>query len=650
MENLAWESYGSYLSESNVTSFMKTTGIESASDLIKRSTEDIEWFWDAAIKHLGVEFFEPYDKVLDKRGGISDSKWFLGGKLNIVHNCLDRHASGSGAVHTALIFESDEGSVRKISYQDLNRMVNEIAWALKESGVGLGDKVALCMPISIEAVAVMLATLKVGAVSMQLSCRISPNEFSEHIKDASPKVLFMNDGYCRGGKRFDCHLLYDEIKSRFLVNNIVVLERLYTGLVSEKGCESWHSFVNSGYGRFVGTSWMDSEDHSLILYSSGTTGRSKAVIHTHAGALVQAAKEVGYFFDCHRNDTFFWFTNIGWMMAPWEIIGTLFFGATLALYEGTPFYPNPHRVFEIIERHKVNIFGFVPTAMRALASLGEDFSKHDTSSLRILGSTGEPLDGKTWEWYFRVFGKKRCPIINFSGGTELIGGLVGSLPILSQKPGTVGGPALGMDVDIVDENGTSIRGKVGYLVCRKSFPSMTKGFLNNWDGFMETYFSRMPGVWFHGDLAEIDEDGFWFLRGRADDLIVRSGVKHDPAKIEQSLINFPGEPKVLEAAAVGIPDQLVGQKIVCFVVVNNNEPEKFKEGEYSEVLKKHVGVTHDPMARPDQVHLVKELPKNMAGKIPRNVLRKAYNGEQLGDLSKLENLEVLEEIKNLKPR
>ena len=485
---------------------------------------------------------------------------------------------------------------------------------------------------------------------MQLSCRISPNEFSEHIKDASPKVLFMNDGYCRGGKRFDCHLLYDEIKSRFLVNNIVVLERLYTGLVSEKGCESWHSFVNSGYGRFVGTSWMDSEDHSLILYSSGTTGRSKAVIHTHAGALVQAAKEVGYFFDCHRNDTFFWFTNIGWMMAPWEIIGTLFFGATLALYEGTPFYPNPHRVFEIIERHKVNIFGFVPTAMRALASLGEDFSKHDTSSLRILGSTGEPLDGKTWEWYFRVFGKKRCPIINFSGGTELIGGLVGSLPILSQKPGTVGGPALGMDVDIVDENGTSIRGKVGYLVCRKSFPSMTKGFLNNWDGFMETYFSRMPGVWFHGDLAEIDEDGFWFLRGRADDLIVRSGVKHDPAKIEQSLINFPGEPKVLEAAAVGIPDQLVGQKIVCFVVVNNNEPEKFKEGEYSEVLKKHVGVTHDPMARPDQVHLVKELPKNMAGKIPRNVLRKAYNGEQLGDLSKLENLEVLEEIKNLKPR
>jgi len=625
---------------------MKVHGIQTADELIKRSTEDIGWFWDAAVKHLGIEFFHPYGLVMDEGGGISNTKWFLGGKINIVHNCLDRHDTDSKAFRVALRFETDDGAVEAVTYRELNNKVNELAWSLKQAGVKKGDRIAMCMPISIEAVVIMLATLKLGAVSLQLSCRISPQELTIYLRDASPKILFITDRHQRGGKTFYSNLLCQELTSQNIpIECIVILEKLDSGLALRKGCKSWNNFTADNSGHSAETAPLDSEAPSLILYSSGTTGKSKAVIHTQAGALVQAAKEVGYLFDCSPDDTFFWFTDIGWMMAPWEIIGTLFFGATLVLYEGTPFYPTPHRIFEIIERHRISIFGFVPTALRTLSSSGLDFSEHDLSTLRILGSTGEPLDEKTWEWYSQIFGKNQCPIINFSGGTELLGGLVGSLPIAEQKPGAVGGPGLGMAVDVVNDEGQPVRNQVGYLVCRKPFPSMTRGFLNNFEGFMDTYFSRMGGLWFHGDLAEIDSYGFWFLRGRADDLIVRGGVKYDPAKIEATLISFPGEPKISESAAIASPDNSGGQRIICFVAINNQnftDDEQIKR--YLEELKKHIGITYDPMARPDEIHIIKALPKNLAGKIPRELLRRAYNGGPVGDLSKIENSEVIDDI------
>jgi acetyl-CoA synthetase len=305
-------------------------------------------------------------------------------------------------------------------------------------------------------------------------------------------------------------------------------------------------------------------------------------------------------------------------------------------------------MFELIEKYGITIFGFTPTAMRGLAKLKEDFSGHNLSSLRILGSTGEPLDQETWMWYFRAFGQERCPIMNIIGGTELIGCHLSPLPVMPQNPGTVGVPGLGMDVALYDEQGNQVERGDGYLVCRKPFPSMTRGFLGEKERYLETYFSKWPNVWVHGDRAEIAEDGLWYMLGRSDDLIVVGGVKFDPAKIESALISFDGIPRVREAAAIGVRDPLKGQRIICFVTVEgqiSDDPNELDE--FADALQRVVQEKYDRMARPEEIYVVEVLPKNLAAKIPRKLIRRAYEGEELGDVSKVDNLAALDIIKQI---
>ena len=393
------------------------------------------------------------------------------------------------------------------------------------------------------------------------------------------------------------------------------------------------------------TEIVDSEHPALILYSSGTTGKAKTVVHTHGGALAQVAKEIGYAFDCHADDVFYWFTNIGWMMAPWELIGAMFFGATVVLYEGTHLYPTPHRLFEMIEKHGISIFGCTPVVLRDLASFNADFWGHDLSTLRLLGSTGSPLDAATWEWYFKTFGRQRCPIMNISGGTELIGCMVSPLPVMPLKPATVGGPGLGMAVDVVAPPGSTGSGEPGYLVCRKPFPSMTRGFLGDPQLYLQTYFPYAPDCWVHGDLAKVDENGYWYLLGRSDDLIVRGGVKHDPTKLEEMLLAFPGPPRVREAVAIGAEDAIKGERIVCFVVLNSDAasaPQGFRGR-----LKTYIKQCYDPLAQPDEIHVVSELPVNLSAKIPRRLIRSVYEGKPPGNTAALANPQALEEIRHI---
>jgi acetyl-CoA synthetase len=339
-------------------------------------------------------------------------------------------------------------------------------------GVRAGDRVAMCMPISPESVTVMLAALKIGAACMQLPARVSPQEIVPHLRQAGPQVLFINDGYPRGGKVTSAEGIYDAvIKSAPSIKTIVVNERIGNNLTKRPNCVPWASCQSRPLAGNIGISTMLEAEHpSLILYSSGTTGKAKTIVHTHGGALAQTAKEIGYAFDCRAADVFYWFTNFGWMMAPWEIIGAMFFGAAVVLYEGMHLFPSAHRLFEIIEKYGVSIFGCTPSVLRELASLNVDFRRHDLSTLRILASTGSPLDAPTWEWFFKTFGQGRCPIMNISGGTEVIGCLLSPMPIMPLKPSTVGGPGLGMDVDVVDAQGKPVRGEPGNLVCRKPFP------------------------------------------------------------------------------------------------------------------------------------------------------------------------------------
>jgi len=416
------------------------------------------------------------------------------------------------------------------------------------------------------------------------------------------------------------------------------------GLTNHPKCLSWETVMHrSPAERSVETEIVDSEHPALILYSSGTTGKPKTLVHTHAGALAQVAKEIGYVFDCQGNDVFYWFTNIGWMMAPWEIIGALFFGAAVVLYEGTHLYPTAHRLFEIIEKYGVSIFGCTPSILRELAGLKVDSERHDLSTLRILGSTGSVLDAATWEWYFKTFGHERCPIMNISGGTELIGCMVSPLPVMPLKPSTVGGPGLGMAVEVVDSQGKPVRDETGYLVCRKPFPSMTRGFLGDPELFLETYFPHGPDCWVHGDLARVDEDGYWYLLGRSDDLIVHGGVKHDPAKLEEKLLAFPGPPRIREAVAIGAKDEIKGERIVCFVVLALDEA-KPPQG-LSERLKAYIKQTYDPLAQPEEVHVVNDLPVNLSSKIPRSLIRRVYEGKPPGNTAALANPQAIEEIR-----
>jgi acetyl-CoA synthetase len=378
----------------------------------------------------------------------------------------------------------------------------------------------------------------------------------------------------------------------------------------------------------------------LVLYSSGTTGKPKGTVHTHIGALLECAKDVGYHFDMKASDVFFWVTDIGWMMGPWMIIGALNFAGTVVLFEGAFDYPQPDRLWKMIEGFRVTIFGISPTLVRLLRQYGDQYlPRHDLSSLRILGSTGEPWDPESWTWFFERVGGSRCPIINISGGTELIGPNVSPSPLTPLKPCTVGGPGLGMDVDVFNETGQSVRNEVGYLVMKKPCPSMTKGFWGDPERYIETYWSKWPNVWYHADWALVDDDGFWFVLGRADDTIKVAGRRVGPGEVESALLKHPS---VAEAAAVGVPDEVRGEALVCFAVVKEGAaPNEALREELKGQVTRSLGETF----RPRQILFVKQLPKTRSGKVVRKLIRAKFTGKtDLGDLSTLDNPEALDEI------
>jgi acetyl-CoA synthetase len=423
------------------------------------------------------------------------------------------------------------------------------------------------------------------------------------------------------------------------VKHVLVFRRLKSQIAWTSGRDlDWEETVARATP-VEATDPLDSEDRSMILYTSGTTGRPKGCVHTHAGALAQIVKEVAYAMDVKPEDRFFWLTDIGWMMGPWEIIGVTALGARLLLFEGAPNHPNPDRVWDLVERHRITHLGIAPTAIRLLMRSGDEWvDRHDLSSLRILGSTGEPWDPSSWQWYFQKVGGGRCPVINISGGTEIVGCHLSPLPITELKPCTLRGPGLGMDVDVFDDQGKPVRGAVGHLVCKQPAPSMTKGFLNDPQRYLETYFSKFPDVWYHGDWAYVDADGFWFLHGRADDTIKVAGKRVGPAEIEAVLTAHPA---VSEAAAIGVPHEVKGEAVVCFVVL---KPGYSPNDELRIALRGRVANHLGRTLRPKEVKFVQALPKTRSAKIVRGAIRKRWLGEDPGDLSSIENPEALEAI------
>ncbi len=644
-ERIVHEPSLEFVSRTNVAAFMDRHGIEDYEGLIERTCTDIEWFWDELVDYLDIEFYEEYNAVRDDSEGPQFTDWYPGGELNIAHNTLDRHAAPDSETRNtvACIWEGEPGEVRQMTYHDLYRQANQVANALEARGVGTGDTVGLYMPMMPEVISILYGCFKVGAIAVPIFSGFGTDATATRIADSGSSVLFTGDGFYRRGSEVHLKDSADAaIEQAGRVEHTIVYERLGSEYERHERDETWEDAVETQSDEYE-TKSLPSGQESMLLYSSGTTGKPKGIVQTHAGVGVQCPKEVHFGMDLKPADRLFWVSDIGWMMGPWSMIGVHTFGGTLFMYEGAPDYPDPDRYWAMIDRHGITQFGISPTAIRALRKHGDDWvEQHDLSSLRILGSTGEPWDPESWRWFYEKVGGSEAPIINISGGTEICGCFLMPMPNQPLKPCTLGGPGLGMDVDIVNSAGESVAdsNERGFLVARDSCPSMTKSLWEGDERYLEEYWSTFenPPLWDHGDWAQKDEDGFWFLHGRADDALNVAGRKVGPAEVEGALMDHPA---VNQAAAVGVPDVTTGTAVVTYVVLEEGVEE---DDDLRQELRAQVGEELGKPFRPREVLFVSEFPKTQSGKVVRRAIQASYTGEELGDLSSIENPDALEKL------
>lgn len=617
-----WEPSREWIEQTNVFRFMQRLGFSDREEFLRFSVDHLEEFWAEMAVEAGIRWMHPCERVLDTSHGVEWSRWFTSGKLNIADNCLDRYRDSN---HIAILAEAEDGPPREITFAQLYTEVNRLANALRTMGLNTGDRVALCMPMVPEIVTILYACFKLGLIVVPIFAGFGAGAIATRLENSGARVVFTADHLRRRGKPIPLRAKVEQAAARApSIERIVSLEQ-------------WDEILRN-QATECATVPVDSDTPCLILYTSGTTGKPKGTVHTHAGALVQMSKEIFLAFDHQPADRFFWLSDIGWMMGPWSIIGNHNFGGTILLFDGAPDYPDAGRLWEIIERHGITTFGISPTAIRLLMR-SDSALHHSMPSLRLLGSTGEPWDDTSYAWFFDNVGKRRCPIINISGGTEIVGCFLFPLPIQPLKPCTLGAPAPGMATEVVDEAGRPVRGKMGYLVCTKPAPSMTRGVWGDPKRYLETYWSRWPGVWSHGDWASVDEDGCWFLHGRADESMNVAGRKVGPAEVEDALMEHPA---VAEAAVIGVPDEIKGETIVGFVVLK-------RDYQASNVLRdaiaKQVVDSLGPTFRPHAIQIVPALPKTQSGKVVRRLIRQQYLSEPLGDTSTVENPAVLESFR-----
>jgi len=638
-----WRPTPELIAQSNLHQFIEKHGLGSYDKLMQRSTTDIAWFWDTVLRDLEVQFYKPYSRVVDLTEGKPWARWCVDGEMNIVHNMLDKYAGTSVDERTAIKSEIEDGTTRALTYKELREEVNTMAVALRGLGLGKGDAMGVFMPMVPEIVIAMLAIIKIGGIFLPLFSGFGAAAIVSRLKDANAKVLFTAAGTYRRGKFWAMKPVADEAVSQIpTLRQLVVLNQAGEWFVEDLKSDAGPLTKLGGPFDDAPTEHTSAEDPMMIIYTSGTTGKPKGAVHTHCGFPIKSAQDMWQGLDLHPDETLFWMTDMGWMMGPWEVFGTLLLGATMMLYDGAPDFPGPDRVWSLVARHKVTALGVSPTLIRALRRYGDEIvHRHDLSSLGKFASTGEPWNPDPWMWLFQNVGRGKLPIINYSGGTEISGGIVMGNVLTPMKPCAFSGPLPGMAADVVDENGESVRGKVGELVIREPWIGMTRGFWRDPQRYIDSYWSRWPDTWVHGDWAAIDDDGLWYILGRSDDTIKIAGKRLGPAEVESILV---AHPQVSEAAAVGVPDPIKGEALVCFCVLR-----KDANGDVTLAaeLKQNVARDLGKALAPRDVFFVADIPKTRNAKVMRRVMRAAYIGEKLGDTSALENPASLEEIKHL---
>jgi acetyl-CoA synthetase len=638
-EAIAWEPGDAYLERSRTRRFMARHGIADYDALLARATADPAWYWGAVAEDLGLVWSTPYDQVLDLSQGAPWAEWFTGGGFNYVVNALDNHAE-STPDRVAIIWEGDDGAVRRLTFGELLAETNRLANALREFGVQRGDRVGVFLPMLPETVMAVLALGKLGAVFLPMFSGFGADALGSRLRDGEATLLITNDEALRRGKAVPMKQVADEAMALApSVRTCLVLRRTGGDVPWTPGRDVWwHDIVPVQPAEFATVETAANEPY-MIIYTSGTTGRPKGAVHVHAGFPVKAAHDLAACFDLQADDTLFWLTDLGWMMGPWLICGGLIVGAAIVIFEGTPDYPGPDRLWRLVEDHGVTVLGMAPTAIRSLMGKGPEWVRaRDRSSLRVLGSTGETWNPGPWRWYFEEVGEGRCPIINYSGGTETSGGIVGCTTLRPIVPCGFNTPVPGMDADVTDAEGNPVRGEVGELVVRQPWVGMTRGFWHDAERYLETYWSRTPGVWVHGDWAEINDDGQWFIRGRSDDTLKVAGKRIGPAEVESAATAHPA---VQEAAAIGIPHDVKGECIIVFVVPR---PGVSQDDALAEEVRQTVAHHLGSALRPERVHWVRDLPKTRNAKIMRRVIRAAYLGLPAGDTTALENPAAVQEV------
>jgi acetyl-CoA synthetase len=637
---IVWRPDEEYLGRSRLKRFMARHGLSTFEELMERSTTDLAWFWEAIFEDLGIEFYEPYTQVVDLSRGIQWPTWCVDAKLNIVHNCLDKWIDTPTQNRVAVRWEGEEGTVRLLTYRDLFRQVNQMASALRAAGLDKGDAIGLYMPMVPEIVIAFLAIAKIGGVILPLFSGYGPGAVAARLADANARALITADGQFRRGRSILMKPVADEALADVpSVEKVIVYRRIGEEVQMVPGRDVWWGDFVVDQPADAPTERTEAEDLVMIIYTSGTTGRPKGAVHTHCGFPIKSAQDMAHGFDVQEFDTMWWMTDMGWMMGPWEVFGVLILGASMLLFDGAPDYPDVDRVWDIVERHGVTCLGLAPTFARAIMLHGDEpVRRHDLSSLRILGSTGEAWNPGPWRWLFETVGQSRVPIINYSGGTEISGGIVVGNVLTPLKPCAFSGPPPGMAADVVDEVGNPVRGAVGELVVRQPWIGMTRGFWKDPERYLEAYWDRIPNVWVHGDFAAIDEDGLWYILGRSDDTIKVAGKRVGPAEVENVLVAHPA---VVEAAAIGVPHEIKGQAVVAFAVLQPGfEASEALRAELERRGAKELG---RPLA-PQAVLFVGDIPKTRNAKVMRRVIRAAYLGEPPGDLSALVNPEAVDEI------
>jgi len=640
----AWTPTAPYLNRSRLRAFASAHGHKEYGDLLRWSQTDLDGFWRGVDRDLDLVWTKKYERVLDDSRGIPWTTWWTGGRMNYVATALRARL---GPDRVAVIAEGEEGTVRRISYGQLARDVGVFAAGLRAIGVSQGDRVAVFMPMTYECVVAVLALGALGAIFIPVFSGYGADAIAGRLRDCDASVMITSDGFYRRGQVVPMKQIADAAAELApSVKRIVVSERVGNAYERRPRDITWSEVVAKGPAPIAPVD-TSAEDPFMVIYTSGTTGKPKGAVHVHGGFPVKAAQDLAHCFDLQDGDVILWMTDIGWMMGPWLIAGGLMLGATIVVYDGTPDFPDASRVWSMVDRHKITHLRISPTAIRGLMRAGEDpVKKHDRSSLFVLGSTGEPWNPDPWWWYFRNAGESRCPIINYSGGTEISGGIVGCTTWTPIQPGSFVGPVPGMNADVVDDQGRSVRGAVGELVIRKPWPGMTRGFWKDGTGddsrYLSTYWSRWPGVWQHGDWARIDDEGYWYIEGRSDDTLKVAGKRVGPAEVESAAVAHPA---VSEAAAVGVPHELKGEAIVVFCVLRPGR--EASDALANEVKDKVAELLGKPL-RPEAVRFVAQLPKTRNAKILRRVIRGAYLGKaDLGDLSSLENPAAVDDIRAL---